>query len=215
MKSKLTKCKACGAEIAKSAKLCPSCGAKQGKKARIWGTIVLVVGVCIVIGYLFGDPDNPQKVDGTTPDGAQPTVQAGKTDAPPAETVFGVGDKVELNNITATMTAVTESPGSQFNKPSDGNVFVLCSFEVENNSDKEINISSLMSFTAYVDDYSTNLSLSAILESEDNQLDGTVAAGKKMKGTVGYEAPKDWKAIEIRFTPSFWSLKDIKFTYSK
>lgn len=59
------------------------------------------------------------------------------------------------------------------------------------------------------------MSLSAIIGAEKNQLDGTVAAGKKMNGVIGYEAPADWKEIEIRFTPDFWSGKDITFVHSK
>ena len=72
-----------------------------------------------------------------------------------------------------------------------------------------------MSFEAYVDDYSANMDLSAMLVANKNQLDGSVAAGKKMNGVIGYQVDKDWKELEIRFTPSFWSGKDIIFTYAK
>ena len=44
-----------------------------------------------------------------------------------------------------------------------------------------------------------------------NQLDGAVAAGKKFNGVIGYEVPTDWKELEVRFTPDFWSGKDIVF----
>lgn len=42
-----------------------------------------------------------------------------------------------------------------------------------------------------------------------------IAAGKKMTGIVGYEVPKDWKEIEIRFTPDFWSGNEITFIADK
>ena len=49
MKSKMTKCKVCNADIAKSAKTCPSCGAKRKKpifkKWWFWVVIVLVIGI--------------------------------------------------------------------------------------------------------------------------------------------------------------------------
>jgi len=131
------------------------------------------------------------------------------------QNTFGVGEKVSLNNVVATLTDVSESEGTDLFKPSSGNVFVLCSFEIENNSDKDIVVSSLLSFETYIDDYSQNLSLSAMLASEKNQLDGTVSAGKKMAGVVGYEVPEDWKTLEIRFKPDVWSGKDIKFVASK
>ena len=57
---------------------------------------------------------------------------------------------------------------------------------------------------------------SALLEKGDrNQLDGTVAAGKKFKGVVGYEVPEDWKELEIRYTPDYWNGNDIVFIANK
>ena len=46
----------------------------------------------------------------------------------------------------------------------------------------------MASFEAYADDYELNYSVSALLEKNDqNQLDGTIAAGKKRNGVIGYE----------------------------
>ena len=53
-----------------------------------------------------------------------------------------------------------------------------------------------------------------MMSSDEPQLDGTIAAGKKMKGVVGYEAPQDWSELEIRFSPSFWG-SEIVFEYKK
>ena len=50
------------------------------------------------------------------------------------QTRFGVGERVELNDVIVTLVSVTESKGSQYNTPTDGNVFVLCEFEIENNT---------------------------------------------------------------------------------
>ncbi len=141
----------------------------------------------------------------TQSSGVSPTSQSAKT-------IFGVGDKVELNNVVVTLVGITESSGSQYNKPTDGNVFVLCEFEIENNSSSEITVSSLVSFEAYCDDYACNFSLSALLEKGNkNQLDGQVASGKKFNGVVGYEIPADWKELELRFAPNFWAGKKITF----
>ena len=100
-------------------------------------------------------------------------------------------------------------------EPTSGNVFLLCEFEIENASNKEINISSMLCFDAYVDDYSTSLSLTAEMASDKGQLDGTVAAGKKMNGVIGYEVAEDWEEIEIHFTPDFWSGKEFIFVANK
>ena len=208
MSTKMTTCKTCGAEVAKSASTCPKCGAKLKKKHPILGILIFLIGIAIIGGAL-GSSNQPKKVGDTNTPTQASTVKATEQ---PTQTEFGIGDKVELNNVVVTLVSVTESTGSQFNKPTDGNVFVLCEFEIENNSSSEIAVSSMMSFEAYCDDYTCNFSLSALMEKGNkNQLDGQVAAGKKFNGVVGYEVPADWKELELKFAPNFWAEKKITF----
>ncbi len=132
-----------------------------------------------------------------------------------AKKAYSVGETAELKGVQVTLVAVTESKGSSFNTPSDGNVFVLCEFEITNNSDKEISVSSMVSFEAYCDDYTCTYSLAALIEKGDkNQLDGTVAPGKKLNGVIGYEVPTDWSELEVVFTPDVLSDKNITFVAS-
>ena len=205
--NKMTTCKSCGAEIAKSAKICPYCGAKNKSKG-VLGIIIAIVVIAIIIGIVSGGngSSTPTKVDNTTSN-----TNTNQQDQP-QQSVFSVGDKVELNNIIVTLVGVKENKGSTYNKPESGKIYVLCEFEIENNSSKEITVSSIMSFEAYCDDYSITESLGALMEKgSKNQLDGSIDAGKKMNGIIGYEVPKDWKELEIQFTPDFWSGKEIVF----
>lgn len=219
---KLTNCKTCGAQIAKSAKTCPSCGAKVKKGHPILIGVLIVIALLVVINTMGGSKE-PQKV--ATPTQSQNTAAATtaattatkaveQTTAPKEDkkTTFLVGETAELNGVQVTLKGVTESKGSSYNKPNDGNVFVLCEFDIANNSDAEIAVSSMMSFNAYCDDYACTYSLGALIEKgSKNQLDGSVAAGKKFNGVVGYEVPADWKELEISFIPDFWTGKDITF----
>lgn len=194
---KMTKCKTCGADIAKSAKVCPACGAKQKKPVVL---IVIAVFIAIgIIGAALGG-NSPEKVGDT---GANSTTSQ--------QTEFAVGDVVSLKDIEVTFVSCTESSGKGYYTPDSGNVFLFCEFAIENKSSKDISVSSIMSFEAYVDDYSTNMSITGTLAADKGQMDGTVAAGKKMSGVMGYEVPADWKTLEIRFTPDFWSGNDITF----
>ena len=212
--SQLKNCKVCGAEVAKSAKTCPHCGAKLKIGHPVLIGILVFIIFSAVIGS-FGGDDEPKKVETTAPiqSGEPAAVQNGeKEDEKEEKTVFQVGETAELNGVQVVLAGVTESTGSAYNSPTDGNVFVLCEFEIANHSDREIAVSSMMSFAAYCDDYTCTLSLGALMEKGNkNQLDGAVAAGKKFNGVVGYEVPADWKELEIAFTPDFWSGKEITF----
>lgn len=210
MNNNMKRCKSCGKEIAKSAKVCPSCGAKN-KKHTVLGVVLVIFGILLIVAAFGGSNDSgPKKVPSTTDANQTPTASVA-----PVQTEFGVGEAVELNDIIVTLVDVSQNSGRNYMKPTDGKVFVVCEFEIENNSQKDIAISSILSFEAYIDDYSTAMNLSAMLSTDKTQLDGTVAAGKKMNGVIGYEAASDWSEIEIRFTPDFWSGKDITFKASR
>ena len=206
-------CKNCGNEIDDKAVVCPNCGVatsdkKKKKKHPILGAIILIFGILLIVGAVSGGGDKPEKV-------GEASVNSSTSTATTEKTEFTVGDKVELNDIVVTLVDVSENTGTAYTKPSDGKVFVLCEFEIENNSSKDIAVSSIMCFEAYFDDYSTSMNLSALLNTDKAQLDGSVASGKKMNGVIGYEVDSGWSELEIRFTPNFWSGKDIIFTYAK
>lgn len=133
-----------------------------------------------------------------------------------AKTIYGLMETAQVNDIKVTMTKYEESSGSEWNTPSSGNVYVLVEFEIENNSASGLTISSVMCFDAYVDNYSANYSLGALMEkSDETQLDGTVAPGKKMRGWIGWEVPADWSEIEVHFKENVWFGDEIKFLINK
>lgn len=206
-------CRNCGKEIDDKAVVCPNCGVatsekKKKKKHPILGAIIIIFGILLIVGAVSGGGDKPEKV-------GEASVNSSTSTATTEKTEFTVGDKVELNDIVVTLVDVSDNAGTAYTKPSDGKIYVLCEFEIENNSSKDIAVSSIMCFEAYFDDYSTPMNLSALLNTDKAQLDGSVAAGKKMNGVIGYEVDSGWSELEIRFTPNFWSGKDIIFTYAK
>ncbi|MBR5355557.1 MAG: DUF5067 domain-containing protein, partial [Lachnospiraceae bacterium] len=79
-------------------------------------------------------------------------------------------------------------------------IFVLLDTEISNDSSKELNVSSILSFEVYCDGYKQEYSFNAVLNA-DGQMDGSVEVGKKLKGQQAYEVPKDWKELEIHFKP--------------
>ena len=220
-------CKNCGKEISENAKFCDGCGKpvseeavqattasveepkkKKKKKHPILAAILIVFGFFMIVGAIAGGSDEPKKVENNAP--------AISTNVETEPEVFTVGDTLEMNNILVTLNDVSESNGSQFLQPTDGNIFVVCEFTIENNSDSEMAVSSMMSFECYFDDYAANISLGAMTADQSKkQIDGTVAPGKKINGVVGYEAPADWSNMEIHFKANISAAKSFIFNYSK
>lgn len=216
-------CKHCQSEIPKKAKICPVCKKKQGGILK-W--IIIVIVALVIIGAIAGGQDDqvnkvdtPSSSPNNLPESSAPASNTEETEPSSTEdsekTIFHLGETAEYKDVQVTMTNITESEGSDFNTPADGNVFVLAEFEIINNSDKELTISSMLSFDAYQDGYSTGYSLTALLENDGEQLDGTIAPGKKMKGCIGYEIPSDYKELEINLSLNVWSSQKIVFVYEK
>ena len=200
------KCKHCQSDIPKKAKVCPYCNKKQSGVLK-W--IIIAVVAIIIISAAGGGEDKPTKIESNSTEADVVTEVVAQPES------FTVGDTAEYKGIKVTLNSITENIGSQFNKPTDGNVFLLVDFTIENNSNSELNISSLLCFEAYQDGYSTSESFSALMENNGNQLDGTIAPGKKMQGSIGYEVPADFAEFEINFTPDVWSSGTFTFVYKK
>lgn len=194
---KQKKCKYCKSEIDKKAKVCPFCRKKQ-KKHHFFGIAFILIIIIAIGGVIASNDDEPK--DANTGE---------------VKEFFKKGEVVELNNIKTTLIDVFEYDTANLFNPDDGNVYVVCEFLIENNSEDEITVSSIMCFDAYFDGFATNQSMAALSADESKkQLDATIASGKKLQGIIGYEVKKDWKEIEIRFSPSYWG-KDIIFKYNR
>ena len=78
MNKKMTKCKTCGAEIAKSAKTCPQCGAKQtNKPLLVVGSVLLIAALlCVVVALSSVFPSKPSPT--SQPNGAGATTPSGE-----------------------------------------------------------------------------------------------------------------------------------------
>ena len=172
-------------------------------------------GIAVALQQYYGESETKEAASEKDDTSDQADSEETETQTEEKDT-FGIGEVAEMNDIQVTMVNYTESEGSEYNKPSDGNEFVLVEFEIANNSDSEMTVSSMASFEAYADDYALNYSLNAAVDNQDsNQLDGTIAAGKKMNGVIGYEVPKDWKNLEIHFTDNVWSSNKFKFEITR
>lgn len=207
------KCKYCQAEMPLNSNMCLQCGKRQGGALKY---ILIAVAVFIVIGVVaaaFGKDDGPKKVN--TNNSVEDNAGNDATTEETKKDTFTVGETAQMQDIQVTLSNYEESEGSNFYKPSEGKVFVLAEFEIANNSDKDLAISSLLSFKAYADDYSLNYSVAAMIDKSDSTLDGSIAAGKKMKGWIGYEVNADWEKVEIEFSPEVWKSKKFKFLIEK
>lgn len=206
-------CKHCKTEIPYDAKVCPQCRKKQKGNGCL--TAIAIVVAIGAIGSCFGGNSNGNSGSPTTSAGNVSKTTAVTEEnitetADETKTIFGVGDTVEIDDgIEMTILAAGEyKSDNQFITPEDGKLFYKVDIEITNNSDRDTTISSMVSFEAYEDDYSIDETYSSGIE---DMLSGSVASGKKIKGSLCYELNKDWKTLEIQYKPNVWRSKKIVF----
>lgn len=210
------KCKYCQTDISKKAKICPNCKKKQGGIGK-WIIIAIVV-VIIISAIAGGGNSDKDKVADVTPTENSNNTRDDSKKQSTEKTEFSIGEVAEYKDVQVAVLAYEESTGNDWVTPEDGNVFVFANVEITNNSSKEISVSSMLSFDTYCDDYKLDFSSSALMAaSTDNrqQMDGSIAVGKKLNGYLGFEVPADWSTIEINYKDNAWLSSNFKFIITK
>ncbi len=113
-----------------------------------------------------------------------------------------IGNTVTINNVDITLVNVLATQGAEFARAENGNEYLILEFELANHSTKELTISSMLTFDAYVDGYTVNESVSGLMSRNDiQQIGGTVGPNKKMLGIIAYEVSDGWSEFEINVMP--------------
>ncbi len=133
----------------------------------------------------------------------------------PTEQVYNLNESAVFKDLKFTATEIKESYGEEFFEPEQGNVYVGVKFDIENISDEEQTVSTLLLFEGYVDDVKTEYSIGAAMAFDDGTLDGSVAPGKKLVGWYALEVPENWSNIELHVQSAWLSNNVAKFVFSK
>ena len=189
--------------------------AVKQKKSKVKWIVIAVIAVIIIAAIANGGAGESNEVKKVDSENSTKTEvkKADSNDSTKAEAKKDSAKKTSEEK-TALKKVITSEGDDMFIKPDDGKEFVLCVFKIQNNSNKDLTISSMVSFEAYLDNSSINCDYLGTQTDEGkkyNSLDGDIASGKKMEGVISYEVPKKWKNLEINVTPNVWSSKKITF----
>lgn len=176
------------------------------KKFKWWYIPIGIVVFFILIGiFSGGDDDKPKKADAGNDQQVEQPAEADD------QTVFAVGDPVDIGKATITVTAIERDPdGKEFNEPPDGKEFLHVQLQIENTGKKNYQLypynqkvrtsnGELLTFDVFA---------SAIKESESMEMI-EIAPGGKTTGWISFTIPKDDDAVFMYFdnvlsdTPTF------------
>ena len=179
----------------------------RGHGTAIGGLVCSIV--CIIIFFLAmfvftsdDTNDTPKKISSNEETQTQATEE--KVNEP-----FKVGDTVETEDLRITFLKA-EPYTEEYDEPAKGHEFYKFEFEFVNISDSDQCVSS-MDFNCYADGYD----MESAYSSQDKDLDATLSAGKKTKGVVCFEIPKDAKDISLEYETNYWNESKVCFEVKK
>lgn len=131
---------------------------------------------------------------------------------PPAElpgerpqTVFAIGDVIEIGNLALTVNEVTNPPGDSFNQPEEGHKFVVVDLTIQNRGSEAASISSMLQMSLKDDTgQGYDLDLAASVASGGTTPDGEIAPGETIRGQVGFQVPEDATGLVFVFDADVW-----------
>lgn len=199
-----------------------------GRRMAITGIAAATVGIALVIIILIivtansGTKESAKKdtiESNVTNDPGQSATQEpskilntqedkiDESEASRSDNTFQVGESLELKDERLTYLSCDENytPDNQFAQPKSGNKIVRLEFEYDNIGQIDRSI-SFYSFTGYADGYKVDPWYYA-----DDDINGTISSGKKVKGAVYFEVPKDAKEITVEYDMNLWTSKKAIF----
>lgn len=201
-------CKYCQSEISKKAKICPNCRKKQ---CGIGKTLAIVIFLFIIVGVAAsgsesekGTDENPKKV---TNSASNSDSSNNETNAAEQKNEFVVGDVVETSNMRISYLSASEyNPNNEFLQPQEGYVYWRFEFEFENISSSDHTVSSMIDWSCYADDYDMKQSWIG-----EDSLDAQLSAGKKAKGAIYFELPKEFANATLEYKTNYWNDNKVVF----
>ena len=170
-------------------------------------SLLLVLAVCLSLGACDLDTAPTKETASSTDQTNQETEAKDEN--------FGLNETAVFESLKFTATELKESKGTEFFKPEVGNVFVGVKFNIENVSDEEQSVSTMLLFEGYVDDVKCDYSINASCAFDEGTLDGSIAAGKKLVGWYALEVPENWETIELEVQSDWLSNSKAKFVFNK
>ena len=195
------KCKYCQSDIPKKAKVCPVCKKKQKKNIVLIIILIFVIlsfTMCGTMCGLLGDAVDETVKEETKKEDALKKL---------AKKKFKVGETVTTDDMEIKYLSVKDyKSDNEFMQPKKGYKYIKAEFEFVNKSKEDDLSVSTLSFSCNADDYEVET-----VYMDDNELDADLSPGKKAKGPIFFEVPKDAKSIESQYESDWWD--SIKFTF--
>lgn len=105
-----------------------------------------------------------------------------------AQDIVPFGESADFADLEIVINEVTNPPGSEYNQPNAGNVFVIVDLTIENKGSTAVNVSSLLQMSMKdATGQLYDIDLMASVASGGSTIDGEISAGETIRGQAGFQ----------------------------
>lgn len=181
---------------------------KDGKKKSILKKWWLWVGAVFVAIGIMGSGNSKENlaVDSNKSNDTLVKVESSKEEV---KEVYSVGEEVKLNDNILIVNSIEKSLGSEWDKPKDGNEFIIVNVTIKNGGSSEISYNpydfTMQNSKGQITDQAfTTINTDTALSS------GQLVAGGEVSGTIVFEQPINDSELILKYKSNMFSSKEVK-----
>lgn len=178
----------------KATKASPAAKRKRNPVAATIIAVLVFIFIisALIISYLENHPQKRNSANGE---------ETSVVELDAALPRHSLGQTALLQGMDVTLLSAEEVVGERYWAAEEGYTYLVCEFELQNNSQSDIHVSSSHFFLVLNGrEYAYSYDAMSAEGKKKARLEGTIAPGKKMKGYVGFELPEDWQSGELKIT---------------
>ena len=191
--SKLTNCKACHKEIARSVKKCPSCGHDQ----RNWFMRHKILTIVFTIIAIIGNNGNSTTITTVSDKNSSVATSAKVVKIGVDKTIYGINETVKSNHASVTVTKVKKLNGGDYDKAKLGMEFVVVTVLIKNTGTGEI-IYSPFNFKMQNSKGQITDAANTSIDSETQLSSASLTPNEQIVGTLVFEQPINDTALVLK-----------------
>lgn len=158
----------------------------------ILGTAIMLS--CGVVGCGSGTESEPKAVEQSTKESSKVTNK--DTEKEEKKTQFAVGEIIDFGGVLLTVTDYHTAMGDEFNKPKDGNEFIIINLDIKNNSGETYSYNPL-NFEIKDSSGVIQDNLMVMNPEGDDLSSCDISDGGNISGTITFEAATSSESLEL------------------
>ena len=176
------------------------------KKWWVW-----LIAIIVVFGVIGGNDSDVDSAEQTILGTEVSSTEVNSTEKQTEEVkgIYAVGEEVKLGDNILIVNCFEKFSGSEWDKPKEGNEFVVVNVTIKNGGSSEITYNP---FDFEMQNSSGQITTQAFttINNDTSLSSGSLAPGGQVNGTIAFEQPIGDSGLILKYKANMFSNKEVK-----